>query len=82
MTAMRVREVTNEAERARLWQLSVDVYPPYEDYQAKTTRQIPVFLAEPFDLRIDEKSVLIYLSGQASVNSNSSSGNCSVWITV
>ena len=47
VTAMRVREVTNEAERARLWQLSVDVYPPYEDYQAKTTRQIPVFLAEP-----------------------------------
>ena len=47
VTAMRVREVTNEAERERLWQLSVDVYPPYEDYQAKTTRQIPVFLAEP-----------------------------------
>lgn len=47
VTAMRVREVTNEAERVRLWQLSVDVYPPYEDYQAKTTRQIPVFLAEP-----------------------------------
>ena len=47
VTAMRVREVTNESERARLWQLSVDVYPPYEDYQAKTTRQIPVFLAEP-----------------------------------
>ena len=47
VTAMRVREVTNEAERDRLWQLSVDVYPPYEDYQAKTTRQIPVFLAEP-----------------------------------
>ena len=47
VTAMRVREVTNEAERARLWQLSVGVYPPYEDYQAKTTRQIPVFLAEP-----------------------------------
>ena len=47
VTAMRVREVTNEAERARLWQLSVNVYPPYEDYQAKTTRQIPVFLAEP-----------------------------------
>ncbi len=44
--AMRVREVNDEAERARLWKLAVAAYPPYEDYQAKTTRQIPVFLAE------------------------------------
>ena len=47
VTAMRAREVTDEEERARLWQLSVDAYPPSEDYQAKTTRKIPVFLAEP-----------------------------------
>lgn len=47
VTAMRAREITDEEERARLWQLSVDAYPPYEDYQAKTTRKIPVFLAEP-----------------------------------
>ena len=47
VTVMRAREVTDEEERARLWQLSVDAYPPYEDYQAKTTRKIPVFLAEP-----------------------------------
>jgi F420H(2)-dependent quinone reductase len=45
--AMRVREVTDEAERARLWKLAVAAYPPYEEYQAKTTRRIPVFLAEP-----------------------------------
>lgn len=45
--SMRVREVTNEAERARLWTLSVAAYPPYADYQARTTRQIPVFVAEP-----------------------------------
>ena len=45
--AMRVREVNDRAERARLWKLAVAAYPPYEDYQAKTTRQIPVFLAEP-----------------------------------
>jgi len=44
---MRVREVTDEAERQRLWQASVEAYPPYEEYQAKTTRKIPVFLAEP-----------------------------------
>jgi len=45
--AMRVREVDNEKERARLWKLAVAAYPPYEEYQAKTTRRIPVFIAEP-----------------------------------
>jgi deazaflavin-dependent oxidoreductase (nitroreductase family) len=45
--AMRVREVSDETERARLWKLAVAAYPPYEEYQAKTTRRIPVFIAEP-----------------------------------
>ena len=45
--AMKTREVTDPAERARLWKLAVAAYPPYEEYQAKTTRQIPVFVAEP-----------------------------------
>ncbi len=45
--AMTAREVSDEDERARLWQACVDAYPPYEEYQAKTTRKIPVFLAEP-----------------------------------
>ena len=44
---MRVREVTDAAERARLWKISVAAYPPYEEYQARTTRQIPLFVAEP-----------------------------------
>jgi deazaflavin-dependent oxidoreductase (nitroreductase family) len=44
---MRVREVTDERERARLWKLAVAAFPPYEEYQAKTARTIPVFLAEP-----------------------------------
>ncbi|MXY53213.1 MAG: nitroreductase family deazaflavin-dependent oxidoreductase [Gammaproteobacteria bacterium] len=44
---MRVREITDDAERARLWALAVAAYPPYEDYQNKTSRKIPVFLAEP-----------------------------------
>lgn len=44
---MRVREVTDDAERARLWALAVAAYPPYEDYQKKTTRRIPVFVASP-----------------------------------
>jgi F420H(2)-dependent quinone reductase len=45
--AMRVREVSDETERARLWKLAVAAYPPYEEYQAKTTRRIPLFVAEP-----------------------------------
>ena len=44
---MRVREVADDAERARLWALAVAAYPPYDDYQKRTTRKIPVFIAEP-----------------------------------
>jgi deazaflavin-dependent oxidoreductase (nitroreductase family) len=44
---MRVREVKDATEKARLWKLAVAAYPPYADYQAKTERQIPVFVAEP-----------------------------------
>ncbi len=44
---MRVREVEDDAERARLWDLAVAAYPPYEEYQTRTTRKIPVFVAEP-----------------------------------
>ncbi|MFN0305389.1 MAG: nitroreductase family deazaflavin-dependent oxidoreductase [Burkholderiales bacterium] len=43
---MRVREVTSAQERERLWKAAVAAYPPYAEYQAKTTRQIPVFVAE------------------------------------
>ena len=47
LQTMRVREVNDAAERARLWKLAVAAFPPYEEYQAKTTRRIPVFIAEP-----------------------------------
>lgn len=40
------REVEG-AEYDEWWQRSVDAYPPYADYQTKTTRKIPVFLLEP-----------------------------------
>jgi len=43
---MRVREVA-EVERTRLWKLAVAAFPPYAEYQAKTTRKIPLFVAEP-----------------------------------
>ena len=44
---MRVREVTDERKHARLWSASAAAYPPYNDYQARTSRKIPVFIAEP-----------------------------------
>ncbi|MGB4861568.1 MAG: nitroreductase family deazaflavin-dependent oxidoreductase [Tepidiformaceae bacterium] len=44
---MRVREVAENAERERLWKLSVEAFPPYADYQQRTNRKIPVFVAEP-----------------------------------
>jgi F420H(2)-dependent quinone reductase len=44
---LRVREVTDTAERTRLWDIAVAAFPPYAEYQAKTNRQIPLFIAEP-----------------------------------
>lgn len=45
--AMRVREVADPAERVRLWNLAVKAFPPYQEYQTRTARVIPLFLAEP-----------------------------------
>ena len=44
--SMRVREVVGSAERKRLWDIAVEAYPPYQEYQDKTDRVIPVFIAE------------------------------------
>lgn len=44
---MRAREVSDAAERTRLWDLCVAAFPPYKEYQERTTRVIPVFVAEP-----------------------------------
>jgi deazaflavin-dependent oxidoreductase (nitroreductase family) len=41
-----VREVTGD-ERAEWWQRAVAAYPPYAEYQERTTRTIPVFVASP-----------------------------------
>ena len=45
--SMRVREVEEGDERDRLWEVSVAAFPPYAEYQERTNRLIPVFLAEP-----------------------------------
>ncbi len=44
---MRVHEAVDDGERARVWALSVEAFPPYEEYQNRTDRKIPVFIAEP-----------------------------------
>ena len=45
--SMEVREVNDPTERNRLWDIAVEAFPPYKDYQIKTSRVIPLFLAEP-----------------------------------
>jgi deazaflavin-dependent oxidoreductase (nitroreductase family) len=42
----RARTATPE-ERSRLWPLMVKLYPPYESYQAKAGRVIPVVIVTP-----------------------------------
>ena len=44
---MEVKEITDPEEKMRLWDIAVEAYPPYSEYQSRTTRVIPVFLAEP-----------------------------------
>ena len=44
----RVRARTAEgAERETLWEQLAAIYPPYDDYQAATTRKIPVVVLNP-----------------------------------
>jgi deazaflavin-dependent oxidoreductase (nitroreductase family) len=40
------REVSGE-EKAAWWARAVEAWPAYADYQARTERQIPVFVLEP-----------------------------------
>ena len=47
LISMKVEEIEDPIERERLWALSVEAYPPYDEYQQKTDRLIPVFLATP-----------------------------------
>lgn len=42
------------AEREHIWDFMVEVYPPYADYQAKTDRQIPLFMFAP------EESIAVF----------------------
>jgi len=42
------RELSGD-ERAAWWDRSVEAYPPYAEYQEKTSRLIPVFVLEPVE---------------------------------
>jgi F420H(2)-dependent quinone reductase len=44
--AVRARVATPE-ERERLWPRAVEVWGPYESYQRRTQRQIPLVILEP-----------------------------------
>lgn len=43
---LRARRV-DDAEKAAVWPACVEHYPPYDDYQKRTDRNIPVFVCEP-----------------------------------
>ena len=47
VSTMRVREVEDADERDRIWATAVEAFPPYADYKERTSRTIPVFIAEP-----------------------------------
>jgi deazaflavin-dependent oxidoreductase (nitroreductase family) len=42
-----VRELEDGDERAQWWDRAVAAFPPYAEYQQKTERKIPVFVATP-----------------------------------
>ncbi len=46
---MRAREITDPAERERIWKIAVAAFPSYAEYQTRTERLIPLFVAEPVE---------------------------------
>jgi deazaflavin-dependent oxidoreductase (nitroreductase family) len=42
-------ETADPEEKARLWPRLLEMYPSYADYQAKTSREIPVVVLHPHD---------------------------------
>lgn len=37
------------AERSKVWEFMVGVFPPYKSYQASTTREIPLVMMSPIE---------------------------------
>ena len=46
ITPMKARRASDE-EKAAYWPKLVEIYPDYDDYQARTTRNIPVMVLSP-----------------------------------
>ena len=47
-TKLRARARTaSGTERMRLWEKSLEFWPPYADYQRKTEREIPIVVLDP-----------------------------------
>lgn len=46
---MKVTEIIELEEKNRFWEIAVKAYPPYEEYQHRTERCIPLFLASRLD---------------------------------
>jgi F420H(2)-dependent quinone reductase len=42
-------EVADPEDKARLWQMMVEMYPAYDDYQRKTEREIPLLVLRPVE---------------------------------
>lgn len=42
-----IARTASPSERERLWPRAVEAWPQYDDYQAKTSREIPVVILEP-----------------------------------
>jgi deazaflavin-dependent oxidoreductase (nitroreductase family) len=42
-----VARTAADGERARLWEKMSAIWPPYDDYQKKTDREIPIVVIEP-----------------------------------
>jgi len=44
---MAIARTATKEEKTRLWKLMAEIFPNYDEYQAKTTREIPVVIVEP-----------------------------------
>jgi deazaflavin-dependent oxidoreductase (nitroreductase family) len=42
-------EVADPEDKPRLWQMMVEMYPTYDDYQRKTEREIPLLVLRPVE---------------------------------
>jgi deazaflavin-dependent oxidoreductase (nitroreductase family) len=51
---IRAQEAQDE-EKSRLWARLAEMYPPYEDYQKRTKREIPVLVLHPLINRGDRR---------------------------